>query len=172
MEEWIQDYMDGYGKSVPNVFDKEAFANYITERVQHSIPNFKQMKSPDHGQEFSAFNNRHSKETDLTHHGEKRESKIMDIQSNVFETHDYVIVRIAFQSEYNFFEKRLLVNCYKLILQDKRRQQLVIDIKLPHPVLPKTTKYLIKNGILEVQIKKKTPDPWAVFDIEDYGDHF
>ena len=172
MEKWIQDFVNKYynqyskSNNSPNVFNQKEFSKFIFDQLQQTSPDFKQMN---HNEGNTYDGVLQEKPSSIT---EGNNSVNMDMQSNVFETHDYVIVRIANQNENGFLGIQLLVNCHMLFLQEKERNQSIINIKLPHPVHPKTTKYLIKNSILEIQIRKKTPDPWAVFDITDRQSYF
>lgn len=187
MDHLIKNYLSKYydqhfkGMNIPNVFDQEAFTKFISDQIRQAMPNYKQMTSHvdsndteqdekedvlmpnfnDHQQNPKETSERTSMNLNQDH--TQRPKKI---QYNVFETHDFVIVRIPFQHENRLIRKRILVNDYKLLFEHVRGEAM-LEIKLPHPVNSETTKYLIRNGILEIQIEKRPSTPWSEFEIID-----
>jgi len=73
--------------------------------------------------------------------------------SEVFETHDRVIVKMDIPKKTNLDEIRLYVNGNQIKLINMNETQFV---KLPSFVNSKTARALYKDGILQIQMKKQS----------------
>ncbi|GGH87717.1 hypothetical protein JOD43_004033 [Pullulanibacillus pueri] len=78
----------------------------------------------------------------------------------VFETHDFVIARLPLKQEAHHPPK-LLMDTYHLYIQGLPNNDKELTIKLPAPIRPKNAKAELKNGILEVRMQKRGPEPMS-----------
>ncbi|WP_127586091.1 Hsp20/alpha crystallin family protein [Paenibacillus koleovorans] len=75
------------------------------------------------------------------------------LETEVFETHRSVIVRIMLPSGINPRQLQLYVSSQKLRIEGP--EQLVQNVKLPVPVQPHLNKAEFRDGILQVQLRKQ-----------------
>jgi HSP20 family molecular chaperone IbpA len=85
---------------------------------------------------------------------------------DVFETHDFVVARIAVSE--NQPKPKLTLDTYRLYVKGMHGQEKeTISVPLPSPIKPKYTKADYKSGVLEVRMLKKGPEPMTEITIED-----
>lgn len=87
-------------------------------------------------------------------------------EPQVFETHDFVIVRIPLAQD-DDGKPRLSVDAYHLYVSRLSGQKDALTIQLPSPVKPKSAKAEFRNGILEVRLVKHGYDPTAEINIDE-----
>ena len=87
------------------------------------------------------------------------------VNYQVFETHDFVIARIPIKQE-EYFPPKLLMDTYHLYVNHLPDQK-DLTIKLPSPIRPKNAKAEFKDGILEVRMLKRGPEPMTEISIND-----
>lgn len=137
----------------PNPMDHHALSQYITDQIKNAVPGLYESQS--------------NQDSDLPKGSKSTDAKKLDIDYDVFETHDFVIVRIAFTHLSHEPKKRISVNWHELFLVEEGKQTPLLKIVLPKPVNAKKTKFSMRNRILELQILKLPSEPVIEFEIND-----
>ncbi|GGE48883.1 spore germination protein GerT [Pullulanibacillus camelliae] len=87
-------------------------------------------------------------------------------QSQVFETHDFVIARIPIRPD-NYYPPKILMDTYHLYVRGLPEQESELKLQLPAPIRPKNAKAEYKDGVLEVRMLKRGPEPFTEINVSD-----
>ncbi|WP_132746633.1 Hsp20/alpha crystallin family protein [Scopulibacillus darangshiensis] len=130
-------------------FSGENIQKMVNDSIANSMPDF--LKNNNRGAPFN------------TGPGPKQQAP----SHNVFETHDMVIARIPVNNTAEQVRPRILVDSHKLYVKGLTDEDEGLDIPLPAPVRPKQTKAEFRNGVLEVMMQKRGPEPLTEINMND-----
>lgn len=86
-------------------------------------------------------------------------------EPQVFETHDFVIARIPTQLDTNM-QPRILMDTYHLFIKGLPERSEQLTLKLPSPIKPKSAKAEYKDGVLEIRLLKRGPEPMTEINVD------
>lgn len=168
-EDMFKGYFDGQN-NMPNPFDPDSFSQFIQDSIKNSFPDqagFTQPgapggQGPQYSQNTAPGGGNNQPRRPHPH------ANNQGIQHNLFETHDHIIVRIASDPRSNPEPpQKLYLNSNELLLKGSDGGQPMFHIHLPKPVSAKHTKVDLRNGVLEVSMLKKSPEPYAEINLAD-----
>ncbi|WP_106497501.1 Hsp20/alpha crystallin family protein [Lentibacillus sp. Marseille-P4043] len=173
MEKAFEDFFNQHfdtQENVPNPFDKEAFAQFISDQIKNAVPNQANVSEPNNLQNVpNPSQHRRRNRPNRQSNGSPGNGNASNYEYNVFETHDFVIARIAMTNANPEQRFSVLLNSHELFLREKG-QRPSLRIHLPKPVDPKKTKITTRNDILEIQMMKQPPEPLSEFDITELNE--
>ncbi|MBS4193737.1 hypothetical protein [Lederbergia citri] len=151
-------------KGMTNPFNNDAFTNYISEQIKNALPNnMNWLQGNGEMQNNPSDLTFQQQPGDHTFSSSNNQSKEMNY--HVFEMHEFLIVRIQFSNTDPYTRRKILLNSYELLLIEEGREKPSLSISLPKQVSPKKTKLTMLDGILEIQMLKKSPEDYSEFEI-------
>lgn len=153
-------------ENVPNPFDKEAFAQFITDQIKNAVP---EQAGFDPNQLQNVANPTQQQGNKTGTYPQKNDRVFQEHNKpkhryNVFEAHDFVIARISLEQVDDDQKTTILLNSYELFLKEAGKRS-SLRIHLPKPVHPKKTKMKILDGVLEIQMMKQPAESLTEFEI-------
>jgi HSP20 family molecular chaperone IbpA len=91
-----------------------------------------------------------------------------ELNEEVFETHDYVYIKIPMNKLQNWRSIKVYHTSFQCMIKSKRNPELSHKIHLPSPVHKKGAKAVIKNDMLEIRVIKVKD--WQYTEIEIQSD--
>ncbi|WP_085523039.1 hypothetical protein [Tuberibacillus sp. Marseille-P3662] len=136
----IQKYIDQTKKSFEGgfPFDGESIHKQVADSINDFMPDFLQEQMPDRSQSRS--------------------------NHQVFETHDYVILRMPWKSEQ---KPKLYMDSHHLYVPRHDNTDIQETITLPAPIKANIARAEIKDHILEVRMMKDGPEPMTEINVDD-----
>lgn len=96
----------------------------------------------------------------------KKSAPQSDINEVVFETHDYIYIRIPIQNERQINQIKIYYSLNKCMVDGLSDKNSPYTIILPATVRKKGAKAIYKDGILEIKIPKNNEWQYSQIDVD------
>jgi|GEM_PF-1708042 len=149
---YIQSYIENMQKTFMNdeTFNTERIQQKVMESLNQFLPNFfKQGRSPSTPEANSPSSVSRTAE-----------------QSQIFETHDFVIARIPIEPN-NDYPPKIMMDTYHLYISGLPNQEAELKLPLPAPIRSKNAKAEYKDNVLEVRMLKRRPESFTEINVGD-----
>ena len=98
---------------------------------------------------------------------EQRSNKKMNLKEEIFETHDYIFIRIPISDRQNLKNIKIQFSHTRCTIQGLLENQRPYEIILPKPVQKKGAKAVYRDQVLEIQLVKSLDWHFGEIDIDE-----
>lgn len=141
--------------------DGGSIDKYVQDMISKMLPqNMEGMMNPENWMNGMQNNNQESSQ-------KTQQTQTPELQAAIFETHDFVFVRIPIKDENWLKDMKIFHTSHEIIIENIPELSNKITYSLPAPVRKKGATAIHKDQILEIRIPRSIPSQISEISIHD-----